>query len=107
MVYNLTDKAIKLADEQFHDVNLKIVKNILSKNSYPKKFINDNMKKRINKLRNTNQPIIIEKEKNPFIVLPHYNQHTDNIKQKQKKLEINTLSSIDNHLSHIIIQGKR
>lgn len=46
MVYNLVDRALILADKQYHHNNINIVKNILFANKYPKHFINKYISKR-------------------------------------------------------------
>ena len=51
MVFNLTDKAILLSDNQFHKKNLEKVKQFLVNNSYPTKFITKNMQKWIKKIK--------------------------------------------------------
>ena len=46
MVYNVTDRAIKLADIIFHKDNINTAKNLLKENNYPTKFINKYISKR-------------------------------------------------------------
>ena len=50
MVFNLADKV--KSNKQFHTKNLDKVKWFLIDNSYPAKFITENIKKRIKKINN-------------------------------------------------------
>ena len=51
IVYNLVDRAISLSHKTFHNVNLKIVKEILLNNDYPNSFTDRNIKIRMNKIK--------------------------------------------------------
>ena len=52
IIYSIVDKAIKLSNKKFHEDNLKPVRQFLLKNSYPSKFIEFYLKKRISCLNN-------------------------------------------------------
>lgn len=75
IVYNLVDKAVLLSDPTYHSENINIIKEILKQNSYPIKFINQNIKKRFTHLRhnNNNSPSVEETDTDRnFIVLPYH-----------------------------------
>lgn len=40
MIYNFTDRSMKLADERLHDKNIKIIKFLLIDKNYPLELIN-------------------------------------------------------------------
>ena len=52
IIYNLVDRAIGLSDKRFHHNNLKIIKNILNENNYPKDFMTKFINKRLYKFKN-------------------------------------------------------
>lgn len=51
MIFNFTDRALKLANEQFYHENIEIVESFLVSNNYPLHFINKYIKRRIILLR--------------------------------------------------------
>ena len=52
MIFFLTDKVILLSDPNFHEINLKLLFNILKENLYPTDLIQLNITKRINRINN-------------------------------------------------------
>lgn len=108
MVYNLVDKAIKLSEKSYKKANIQKVKDILTANSYPKKFINKYIGKRINFLNNnvnnTSEPVT--QEKKPMVIVPHINRSTVKISRTLKNLDYNVVSSIHNKLNNVIVKGK-
>ena len=74
MVYNVIDRAIKLADTRFHKDNINIAKNLLKENSYPTKFINKYISKRIAKLNNNTDMNNNRNQNKHFTSLPYRNR---------------------------------
>lgn len=105
MVFNLVDKAVLLADKDFHFDNLAKVTQILTNNCYPKKFIQANMKRRMNVI-NSRPDENVEQERRPWIVIPHINKTTEIICKKLKQFDLNIINSVDNKLTGIIVKGK-
>ena len=108
MIYTLIDKAIKLSDSQFHDDNIKIVKQILYDNSYPSQFIEKNIENRLKTLKNEN---IDNNDNNTdsnttYVTLPLLNNSTLKLAKKLKKYDIKTVNTISNKLSGIVKKGK-
>ena len=55
IVSNLTDRAILLSSETFHNTNICKIKQILLSNDYPKKFIEQCIKNRLRKIKFPNE----------------------------------------------------
>lgn len=45
IIYNLIDRAIKLSDSSFHNLNMTLVKRILHDNDYDTEFIEEHVRK--------------------------------------------------------------
>ena len=105
MVYNLVDKAILLSSGEFHETNIKIVKDILRKNCYPENFVKRNINSRLNRLTNPNNCFI--KPDNPFIVLPYNNAVLSaSLSRYFRSLGIRIIHKIDDKLDFIVKKGK-
>ena len=55
VIYNMVDRAVLLADKQFHRENLRLVEDTLFDNFYPQKFIRENINIRLNNLAGKEQ----------------------------------------------------
>ena len=115
MVYNLVDKAIKLSHNDFHSENLKIVKQILTNNDYPEKFIKYYMKKRIHHLKYNNNNShnsndILNTNSNyyrlPKLRLPYVRGFYERTRKKLSKFNILTVPKIGNKLNNVVIKAK-
>ena len=51
IVYNLVDRALLLSERMFHNKNLIKLKSLLTKNNYPIDFIENNVKRRMSKIK--------------------------------------------------------
>ena len=110
MVFNLVDKGILLADAKFHDYNLKLIKRMLLNNNYPSKFIDRNIKRRLNYIFNNKPELqnnkITELESKPKIVIPfNYNINSDLV-NLYKSNDILVINSLNNKFTDIITLGK-
>ena len=72
-VYNLVDRALLLSEKMFYNKNLIKVKSLLTKNNYPINFVENNVKRRMSKIKycsldnnnnkkTTSQPIFTNKK---------------------------------------------
>ena len=109
MVFTLVDKAVLLADVGFHHKNLDIVTKFLIDNGYPKKFINFNIKKRLNKIycsNNLNFNKINNSRFSGCISCPFIPNFYKKIKNNLNRFYIRTVPKISNTLNKCIIRGK-
>ena len=82
IVYNLTDRAISLSHKSFHLSNSKKVKQIFLNNDYLSKFIDKNIKIRMNKIKyhssnnsNSGSTLFCPYEYQPKFCLPFSNNN--------------------------------
>ncbi len=116
IIYNLVDRAILLSHANFHQENLRIVKQILCENDYPLQFIATNVKKRLFKIRsihtesNTYQSSsnTISKRQLPLsqISIPYNKSIFIQFTAFFKKLNIRIIPLMNKKLSSIIKLGK-
>lgn len=84
MVYNLVDKAILLADSEYHSENIELVKKTLENNLYPRDFIDLYVKKRCDEI-STDEPLNADQENSQVTVALPYIKNTDFKLQKTLK----------------------
>lgn len=79
MVYNLVDKAILLADKEYHSDNIKLVKRTLENNLYPRDFVDLHVKKRCDKIKiiSTEVPLYTDQESSRITVALPYVKNVD------------------------------
>ena len=109
-IYNLVDHALLLSDERFHSDNIKIVKETLLNNGFPKQIIKRFVHKRINFLKhndNTSNTTNCEpSDKIPFTSLPYVKDVTDNVAYSLKNSGLRVVYSLPKKLNTIIKRGK-
>ena len=116
MIYTLVDKAILLSETCYHTENLNIVKQLLINNSYPTKFIDFYMKKRVNTLEyritnviENNTQYDINKQilaKKPKVNIPHVEGFYNSMSGMLKKYGIVPIPNITNNNSNLVIKDR-
>ena len=111
IVYGIVDKCIKLSDKRFYSSNLKLAKQLLISNNYPKKFIEKYIKKRIYFLNNKNfNPKDPDKKLkfsgNNRLVLPYFKYLNPFIMKKIKNPNLCIINKTSNRLNKLIKRGK-
>ncbi|XP_011883565.1 PREDICTED: uncharacterized protein LOC105570735 [Vollenhovia emeryi] len=85
VITSLVDRAILLADERFHDQNIKIIQDILSDNSYPSKLCNKYIKHRIRQIKyGATRNNDVQITRNP-IAIPYIKEFSENIYKISKE----------------------
>ncbi|KAL7307629.1 hypothetical protein TKK_0000317 [Trichogramma kaykai] len=115
MIYNLVDRAILLSHERFHVENLRIVRELLESNSYPKQFFNRFIHLRLEKIHCTNNSLNSlgrdsdgSSRKNRIaVVVPFINQILfKKLKLLYDKFSLTAIPKINNDFSKYIRLGK-
>ena len=115
IVFNLVDRAIILSHEMFHDDNIKIVNDILIKNSYDQKFVDKHIKARLRKIKfsnhnniNCNNKSINDNSKFLFTLPISYNNNRifNMCSRILNRHNIHAIPRFNNKLDQIIKLGK-
>ena len=114
MIYTLTDKAYKLSDECFYKDNINKIKSFLHTNSYPSKFVDFYIRKRLSylkKLKDNNKSTVIDiNQQINQQKMNLYNSYNNNlfykVKNAFKKYPVNVIAKPQYSLSNTIIRGK-
>ena len=109
MIFTLVDKATCLADKIFHNKNINIIKEFLVNNEYPLKFVNYNIKKRLQKIKFSEPSNSLSKDYNNCnfnISIPYIPKFFNEVKKNLKTYSIRSIPQIYNTLDKIIIRGK-
>ena len=108
-IFNLVDHAVLLSDNQFHDNNIKIVKQILFNNCFPEHIIDRFVNKRLHFLKNRSvNNLSIDNDRittTSFISLP-YVESLGNIDRIFKKIGFNVVHNIPNKLNNELNLGR-
>ena len=98
IVYNFVDRAISLSHKTFHNANLKIFRQILLNNDYPNKFIDKNIKIRMNKIKYSSHNSLNKKNRSdlyrhqPKACLPYNITNFTKLSNIFKKYNISTIA---------------
>ncbi|XP_011882019.1 PREDICTED: uncharacterized protein LOC105569853 [Vollenhovia emeryi] len=108
IINNLTDRAVLLSDDSFHDANLKLVKEILTNNCFPTHVIDKHIKCRLKQLRNQKDNQTKETPFDPrqVVTIPYIKHLSDNISRTFKNCGIQTIFTVPKKLNNIIKKGK-
>jgi len=109
MVYNLTDRAVKLTDKSFHEKNLKTAEYYLKNNDYPLSFIKKYTNKRLQFLKhnkNSHRQNDSLRRRKKYIVLPYVKNLYEKVSLSLKRFYINTIPTVKNNMTHIVIKAK-
>ncbi|XP_071577054.1 uncharacterized protein [Temnothorax nylanderi] len=111
-ITSLVDRAVLLSNEKFHDGNIKIIKEILNNNSFPKPIVNKHIAKRLNTLKIRNNTLNTPTDNNTTfdfkncIPLPYIKTLSDSICRTLNELHITTLFTVPKKLDCLIRRGK-
>ncbi|KAL6433498.1 hypothetical protein ACFW04_006541 [Cataglyphis niger] len=109
-IFNLVGHAIVLSDDQFHDKNIDVVKQILFNNCFPTHFINRYIYKRLNFLKHRVNNIPDKGEssthKPSYIALPFVEDLSDDIGRMFKNMGFTVVYNIPKKLNSLIKRGK-
>ncbi|XP_011861774.1 PREDICTED: uncharacterized protein LOC105558604 [Vollenhovia emeryi] len=110
-ITTLVDQAILLSDARFHNSNIKLIQDILLNNSYPPRFINEHITKRLKLLRhrhntNTNDPPTESLERKNYLTIPYINGISEEIGRILSKFNMNIVFTVPKKLDVIIRKGK-
>lgn len=110
VVYSLVDRVIKLSEKQYHQENLFLIKNTLSKNGYPQNFLNKFIKKRINYLNQNTNNNLNDRNKfdnNNMLVLPYVESLQNQFKQIASSKNLELIYTNKNKLGHYFYKSQK
>ncbi|KAL6418382.1 hypothetical protein ACFW04_012167 [Cataglyphis niger] len=109
-IFNLVDHVILLSDDQFHDKNIDVVKQILLNNCFPTHVINRYIYKRLIFLKHRVNSIPGNGEsstdKPSYIALPFVEGLSDDIGRMFKNMGLTVIYNIPKKLNSLIKRGK-
>ena len=105
IIYSLVDRAIKLANTSFHNVNLNLIKQFLILNDYLIELINKYMRLRLRSMNYTNEKTI-QRENKLHIVIPYINELNPIISKFFNKYNTEVLNNTVNKWNCFIKLGK-
>ena len=94
----LTDKILKLADEEFHSQNFKLLKDTLKQNGYPEKLID----KYIEHGKNKKSHKKIDEKTEKFVAIPYVQGAFEKIKETFKPHNIKVVGKGDQNLKKVL-----
>ncbi|XP_019882893.2 uncharacterized protein LOC109609951 [Camponotus floridanus] len=109
-IYSLVDRAILLADSQFHAKNIDTVRRILSNNCFPSQIINRYVQKRLQFLKHRDNANIDNECDNAvassYISLPFVDGLSDEFDHVFKNIGLNVDYNVPKKLNVLIKRGK-
>ncbi|XP_071639978.1 uncharacterized protein [Temnothorax longispinosus] len=110
-ITSLVDHAILLSDKQFHNSNIKIVKDILRNNCFPEELIDKQINNRLKELKHRNNITDCNNVSNTFdarkyIALPYIKGLSEDIRRTVNRCGLDVLYTIPKKLDSIIKRGK-
>ncbi|XP_071578172.1 uncharacterized protein [Temnothorax nylanderi] len=110
-IISLVDRAILLSDKQFHNSNIRTVRDILINNCFPEKFIDKQINKRLKELNYRKDIVDSGNAGSTFdarrhIVFPYVKGLSENIRRTVNRCGLEVLHTIPKKLDSIIKRGK-
>lgn len=116
MVYNLVDRSLLLADKKHHKKNLQFARHVLLANSYPEKFVDKFIRKRIaintKKSPPSSNTVDNETQTEPchrpsmYLKVPYNQKLFQNLSHRLKEFNIAVVPSLCNNFGRFIRRGK-